>query len=175
METCLACSPQIYSIFRVKIGLFPSNGVLWEEERRAILRVEKDNSWIRGSKTQNSRHEYKTNKGKHNKTKIGLITRIGPPKGQMVLPPCTCRRWLHSWDPDGTGPELWDCWGLLTYQGWVHQNRASPLASDFSPQTRVSKGILQWESVLSILITEKIAVRQQVLIVRESSILGLWT
>ena len=32
-------------------------------------------------------------------------------------------------------------------------------AGDVSPQTQVSQGILQWESVLSVLISEKIAVR----------------
>ena len=30
----------------------------------------------------------------------------------------------------------------------MHQNRASPFASGFSPQTRVLRGFLQWESVL---------------------------
>ena len=41
----------------------------------------------------------------------------------------------------------------------MHQNRASPkkFASDFSPQTRVSQEIPQWESVLSTFIAEKIA------------------
>ena len=41
----------------------------------------------------------------------------------------------------------------------VHQNCASPFTSDFSLQTWVSQGIPQWESVLSVFIAEKIAVR----------------
>ena len=40
-----------------------------------------------------------------------------------------------------------------------NQNRASPFASDFSPQPWVLQGIPQWESVLFVFITEKIAVR----------------
>ena len=40
----------------------------------------------------------------------------------------------------------------------MHPNRASPFAGNFSPQTRVSQGIPQWESILSVFIAETIAV-----------------
>ena len=54
----------------------------------------------------------------------------------------------------------------------MHQNRASPFASDFLAQTRVSQGILQRGSFLPVFIAEEIAVRLRFSSLRKSRILG---
>ena len=84
------------------------------------------------------------------------FSRIGHREGQ------TCREpWVHT---AGTLslPSVRDVFWNRQFQpsrvflnSWVHQICASPFASDFSPQTRVSQGSLQWESVLSVLIASQ--------------------
>ena len=43
----------------------------------------------------------------------------------------------------------------------MHPNRASPFASDFSPQARSSQGLPLPEAILPVLVVKKIAVCQQ--------------
>ena len=57
----------------------------------------------------------------------------------------------------------------------VHQNRASPFASDFSPQSQISQGIPQWESTFAHL--HRRGNRRSLAmfgIARKSRILGPW-
>ena len=77
--------------------------------------------------------------------------------------------------PKGTDPNLQFHCNFLQ-ESSASANLSAPksriaIRERFSPQTRASHGILQWESVLPVLIAEKIAIRWRFLITRKSHFL----